>query len=423
MISEEKINLLREHLDTEQVLYCSGLSLSARWFVAGETQYQGLNFIILPDQESAEYCSADLYNIIEGDRVFFLPHSGKNIEKSNYQSTLRVQRTAALGKIKEYSSGETLFIVSYPAALEEKIPSLGHFLPLATWKIGQEISHESISQILYENGFERVDFVSDPGQYAIRGGIIDIFSYSMNQPYRLSFFGNEIDKISIFDCNTQLSVENTSQADIYPSFFTNEEEKTEFITEHLPKDTLFWLDSVDLYKENDFYYFIENYRRICLTAPVERNKSVPVIPFHIAAQPVFHKNFEWMIEDIRSKTEYGYKVMVFGEKKQQLDRLSSIITQNNGVQPEFIPGKNLHEGFIDHDARICCYTDHELFDRFHRVTLRRTVDKSEQLTINDLTSFSIGDYIVHIDYGVGIFGGLVKITDDKGRWHDVVKLE
>ena len=423
MISEEKITLLREHLHTERLLVCSGLSLSARWFVAGETQYKGINFILLPDQESAEYCSADLYNIIEGDKVFFLPHSGKNIEKSNYQSTLRVQRTAALGKIKEHTPGETLFIVSYPLALEEKIPSLQQFQPLVTLKVGQEISHESISQILYENGFERVDFVSDPGQYAIRGGIIDIFSYSMNQPYRFSFFGNEIDKISIFDCNTQLSVETCSQADIYPSFFTKEEEKTEWIVERLPKDTLFWLDSVDLYKESGFYPFIEQYQRICLTPPVERNPSVPVIPFHIVAQPVFHKNFEWMIEDIRTKTESGYKVMVFGEKKQQLDRLSSIIAQNYGVQPEFIPGNNLHEGFIDHDARVCCYSDHELFDRFHRVTLRRTVDKSEQLTINDLTSFTVGDYIVHIDYGVGIFGGLVRIADEKGRWHDVVKLE
>ena len=286
-----------------------------------------------------------------------------------------------------------------------------------------QISHEAISALLYEHGFERVDFVSDPGQYAIRGGILDIFSYSMNQPYRLAFFGNEIEKISIFDCNTQLSVEHISQADIYSSFFTNEEENNEYILEHLPQDTLIWLESVDLYKESSFYPFVENYKRVFLTPPVERNKSICTIPFHVAAQPVFHKNFEWMIEDIRSKKEYGYKVMVFGEKKQQLDRLSSIIAQNNGIQPEFIPGKNLHEGFIDHDARVCCYTDHELFDRFHRVTLRRTVDKSEQLTINDLTSFSIGDYIVHIDYGVGVFGGLVKIADDKGRMHDVVKLE
>lgn len=423
MFCDEKIQLIQQYLISYQELYCSGLSLSARWFVVGYTENPGIHFIILPDQESAEYCAADLYHIIEGDQVFFLPHSGKNVEKSNYQSTLQVQRTAALGKIKDYSNNERLFIVSYPAALEEKIPSLGHFKPLITLHKAQEISHETLSKLLFESGFERVDFVSDPGQYAIRGGIIDIFSYSMNQPYRLSFFGNKIDKISFFDCNTQLSIENTNQADIYPSFFDKEEAAHEWITENLPKDTLFWLDSVDLYKGNDFYSFIEQYQRIYLNPPAERDKSIPIIPFHIAAQPVFHKNFEWMIEDIRSKTEYGYKVKVFGEKKQQLDRLSSIITQNNGVQPEFIPGKNLHEGFIDHDARVCFYTDHELFDRFHRVTLRRTVDKSEQLTINDLTSFSIGDYIVHIDYGVGIFGGLVKIADDKGRMHDVVKLE
>lgn len=423
MFCDEKIQLIQQHLASSGEIYCSGLSLSARWFVAGNTPFKGIHFILLPDQESAEYCAADLYHIIEGDKVFFLPHSGKKIEKSNYQSTLRVQRTAALGKIKEHKVGESLFIVSYPSALEEKIPSLSQFKPLVSLHLGQEISQDNLSLQLFENGFERVDFVSDPGQYAIRGGIIDIFSFSMNQPYRLSFFGNEIDKISIFDCNTQLSIENCEQADIYPSFFNKEEDNLEFITEHLPKDTLFWLDSVDLYKKSDFYPCIEKYRRIYLNPPAERDNSVPVIPFHITAQPVFHKNFEWMIEDIRSKTEQGYRVSVFGEKKQQLDRLSSIIAQNNGVQPEFIPGKNLHEGFIDHDAKICYYSDHELFDRFHRVTLRRTVDKSEQLTINDLTSFTVGDYIVHIDYGVGIFGGLVKIADDKGRMHDVVKLE
>ncbi len=423
LVDEEKIRQIRKELAEGDALSCSNLSLSARWFVAGQTRFDGLNFIILPDQESAEYCTADLYHIIDGDKVFFLPHSGKNVEKSNYQSTLRVQRTAALGKIKEHQSGESLFIISYPSALEEPILSLSRFQPLASWKSGQEISHDEMAKILFENGFERVDFVSDPGQYAIRGGIVDIFSYSMNHPYRLSFFGNEIDKISIFNSNTQLSVEQVDQADIYPSFFERQEEGKAWITEQLPKDTLFWLDSADLYQEKDFYPFIENHKRIFIDSPAAHKKSLPTVAFHIAAQPVFHKNFEWMIEDIRTKRESGYRVMVFGEKKQQLDRLSSIILQNNGVQPEFVAGKVLHEGFIDHDAKICCYSDHELFDRFHRVTLRRTVDKSEQLTINDLTSFSIGDYIVHIDYGVGIFGGLVKIADDKGRMHDVVKLE
>ena len=146
------------------------------------------------------------------------------------------------------------------------------------------------------------------------------------------------------------------------------------------------------------------------------------VKFNIAPQPVFNKNFELLTEDIRKHLEEGYRVRIYGEKPSQLERLRSILSQNGGVMPEFISGCNIHNGFIDHENKVCCYSDHEIFDRFHRVSIRRTVDKSEQLTINDLTSFSIGDYIVHIDYGVGIFGGLVRMRDDKGRMHEVVKL-
>ncbi len=423
-VSEEKIARIQEILQSGKNVYCTGLSLSARWFAVKESAYEGINFIILPDKDSAEYCAADLYNLIEGDRVFILPHSGKNIERSNYKSTLGVQRTAALGKIKEHRKGEPLFIVSYPVALEEKIPSLSQkFHPVLSFEKGQEISHDSLAEVLYENHFEKVDFVSEPGQYTIRGGIVDIFSYSMSQPYRLSFFGDEIDRISLFDCNTQLSVENVAQADIYPSFFEEDSaDNDEYITEHLPQDTLFWLDTPDMYRDASFYPFLQAYQKVFIGLPSDK-RGKETVRFNISSQPVFNKNFELMIEDIRSKREYGYKVIVFGEKRSQLDRLASIISQNGGILPEFAYEKNIHNGFIDHDARVCCYTDHEIFDRFHRVTLRRTVEKSEQLTINDLTSFSIGDYIVHIDYGVGIFGGLVRMMDDKGRYHDVVKLE
>ena len=143
---------------------------------------------------------------------------------------------------------------------------------------------------------------------------------------------------------------------------------------------------------------------------------------NITPQPSFNKNFELLTEDIRKRLESGYRVRIYGDKQSQLDRLKSILSQNNAVLPEFVSGKNIHNGFIDHDNKVCCYSDHEIFDRFHRVSIRRSVEKSEQLTVNDLTSFAIGDYIVHIDYGVGIFGGLVRMKDDKGRMHEVVKL-
>ena len=176
-----------------------------------------------------------------------------------------------------------------------------------------------------------------------------------------------------------------------------------------------------MYKERAFFPLLGRFRKIYLELPLSRQNE-PSIRFSIAPQPTFNKNFELLTEDIRKRLEEGYRVRIYGEKQTQLDRLKSILSQNSGIMPEFVPHCNIHNGFIDHENKVCCYSDHEIFDRFHRVTIRRTVEKSEQLTINDLTSFAIGDYIVHIDYGVGIFGGLVRMRDDKGRMHEVVKL-
>jgi transcription-repair coupling factor (superfamily II helicase) len=182
-----------------------------------------------------------------------------------------------------------------------------------------------------------------------------------------------------------------------------------------------------MYRERGFFPLLSRFRRIYLDVPLSRQNEESV-KFNIVPQPKFNKNFDLLIEDIRKRIEEGYRVRIYGEKQSQLDRLRSILSQSSesygmlSAIPEFIPHCNIHNGFIDHENKVCCYSDHEIFDRFHRVTLRRTVEKSEQLTINDLTSFSIGDYIVHIDYGVGIFGGLVRMRDDKDRMHEVVKL-
>ena len=422
LISTESINKLLVKSEKERESYCNGLFLSARWFTVSQYDYDSIQLIVLPDKETAEYCAADLYNLIEGDNIFFLPDSGKSLERSNYKSSLGVQRTSAIGKIITYQDG-TLVLVTYPSALEEKIPSIKSISDsILKISVGDEISHESIVESLFSAGFERVDFVSEPGQFAIRGAIVDIFSYSYNDPFRISFFGDEVDTINIFDCNTQLSKDKTHIAEIYPDITSgDEEESTCSILDILPENTLVWLDSSDMYKEKEFFTGLEKFRRIYLEVPLS-NQNCDSIKFNIAPQPVFNKNFELLTEDIRKRIEGGYRVRIYGEKRSQLDRLQSILSQNGGLMPEFISGCNIHNGFIDHDNKVCCYSDHEIFDRFHRVSIRRTVEKSEQLTINDLTSFTIGDYIVHIDYGVGIFGGLARMKDDKGRMHEVVKL-
>ena len=422
LISKNSINRLSEKAGKSSEVFCSGLFLSARWFAVSQYDHDGIQMIVLPDKDSAEYCAADLYNLIEGDRVFFLPDSGKSLEKSNYKSTLGVQRTSAVGKIIDHKNG-VLVIVTYPAALEEKVPDAAS-IKESVLKLsqGDEISHEDIVSSLFNAGFERVDFVAEPGQFAIRGAIVDIFSYSYNDPFRVSFFGDEIDSINIFDCNTQLSKEKVNEAEIYPDIAAEEGEcPLVNVTDILPEDTLLWLDSSDMYKERAFFPDLENFRRIYLDLPLSRQNE-DAVKFNISPQPSFNKNFELLTEDIRKHLEGGYRVRIYGEKKSQLERLQSILMQNGGLMPEFISGCNIHNGFIDHENKVCCYSDHEIFDRFHRVSIRRSVEKSEQLTINDLTSFAIGDYIVHIDYGVGIFGGLVRMKDDKGRMHEVVKL-
>lgn len=405
----------------EKNIYCRGLYLSARWIVLSQVAKSGMHLVLLPSLESAEYCAADLYNFVEGDRVFFLPESGINVERSNYKSSLAVQRTSAIGKI--LSAGKELtIVVTYPEAIEEFIPlSADMDSSILHISRGQEISHDEIVEMLSSKDFERADFVSSPGQYAIRGSIVDIFSYSNNFPYRISFWGNEIESIHTFDCNTQLSTGELDNADIVSAVVSTRAEDGQSLFSILPKDSILWLDSFDMYSQKVFVKDTGPYRKIYIDTPL----SVPVdsqAVFEVSPQPAFNKNFELLTEDIRSRMETGYKVLIFGEKASQLERIKSILSQNGGLIPEFVAGKNIHNGFIDSSDKVCCYTDHEIFDRFHRVSIRRSVEKSEQLTINDLNAFNVGDYVVHIDHGVGIFGGLVRMRDDRGRMKEVVKI-
>ena len=421
LISEHSTAALQEALASGQKdIYCQGLFLSARWFVLSAARGAGMSLAVLPDKESAEYCAADLYNLTEGDKVFYLPDSGKNAVRSNYKSSLGVQRTSAIGKIRTFEPGTV--IVSYPEALEERLPSSSDALsPLLSLKAGDEISHDEISSILSEAGFENVDFVSEPGQYTLRGGVVDIFSYSFNYPFRLSLFGNEIEKIYTFDTNTQLSKESVDKVDIYGDMASDSDTEGLFISDILPEDCIVWLDSSDSYREREFFSRLSPFRKVYLETPLSAVKASP-IRFDISPQPAFNKNFDLLIQDIKNRLEKGYKVYIYGEKRSQLERLRSIILAEEGTVPEMVEGKNLHNGFIDHESRCCIYSDHEIFDRFHRVRMRRSVEKSEQLTINELSSFNIGDYVVHIDYGVCVFGGLVRMKDDRGRMHEVVKL-
>ena len=420
MVTENSVEILRSKIKSSRKVFCSGLFLSARWFTVSQIIDDDFHLIVLPNSESAEYCAADLYNLIEGDYVFYLPASGNGIEKSNYKSSINVQRTSALQAISSYEGKHPLVIVSFPEALSELVPAKKQIEDESlNIRVGQEISHDQIVHILGGHDFEKVDFVSAPGQFAVRGSLIDIFSYSDNNPYRVSFWGDEIESINLFNCNTQLSIEKRDKVGIVSSVVSDK--GTESVFNIIPKNSILWLDSSDMYKEEDFYKAVSEFKCVYIDKPLSETDS-ETVTFNIAPQPVFNKNFELLTADIRQKIESSYKVCIYGEKQSQLDRIKAILTEENCPLPEFIKGKNLHNGFIDNENKFCCYTDHEIFDRFHRVSIRRSVEKSEQLTVNDLNSFNIGDYIVHINHGIGIFGGLVRMRDDMGRMHEVVKL-
>ena len=423
-VSDNKCKELREAINSSSKAYCRGLYLSARWFVLSNLAKSGMHLVVLPDKEAAEYCCSDLYNIIESDSVFFLPESGKNIERSNYKSSLSVQRTSALERILKNDS-QLSIIVSYPSALEETIPSVGDISSCSFGiRKGDEIAHEALSEKLLGLGFERVDFVSSPGQFAIRGSIVDVFSYSNNYPYRVAFWGNEIEKINTFDCNTQLSISEVESINIVSSSLSSsspESQDGSYILSTLPSGTTLWLDSFDIYSSSPALVGMDAFNTVFLDTPLGVESDNQVL-FHITPQPTFNKNFELLASDIRSNIEKGFKVKIFSDKASQTERLKSILIQNSSLMPEFVEGKVIHNGFIDSDSKVCCYSDHEIFDRFQRVSIRRSVEKSEQLTVNDLNSFNIGDYVVHIDHGVGVFGGLVKMRDDRGRLQEVVKI-
>lgn len=430
-ISKEKTGEIRKFAEKGcDEIRIEGLYLSSKSFVADAVIDGGMNVVLMPDRESAENFASDIYNIRKSESVYLLPVSGAKLEKSARKATYNVQRTSAIGAIVEYGNGSApeggVIIVTYPDAIEEEFVEKGEVKnAVMVLSKGDEIPLDALKNKLLEHGFVKTDFVSVPGEFALRGGIVDVFSYSNNVPYRIGMFGDEIESIRTFDTNTQLSTGSMEKVEIFPDISAGNEtyvKKCGFFS-FIPKDTVLWIDTAEIYREKPYFSLIRNFRRRIIGAdPSSRHENVPTVRFNISPQPSFNKNFELLTADIRSRMETGYKVCIYGDKASQIERIKSILSQNGGLIPEFVSGKTIHQGFVDSEDRVCCYSDHEIFDRFQRVSIRRSVEKSEQLTINDLNSFNIGDYVVHIDHGVGIFGGLVRMRDDKGRVHEVVKI-
>ncbi|MFA7136223.1 MAG: CarD family transcriptional regulator, partial [Bacteroidales bacterium] len=458
--------------DKEKIVL-EGLYSSAKAFAISAAAKQGVHIVLLNNREDAVYCSGDLYKLIDTERVFFFPssknYSLKNIKKD---SSHQVQRTAAINAVKNFTEGNSphknIVLVGYPHSVSELIINK-KALDSAILKIskGDLLSHEFIKETLFEYSFERVDFVTEPGQFALRGGLIDLFSFSDNRPWRLEFFGDNVEKIKVFDIDSQRSLEEVESIEIFPDIYESENIELEDIFSYAGKDTTVWVNDQEyfagqlkiisqvvvqdnsgskkigseksersirdssesdyieerVFREDNFKEVLEKYKSF-LFAPVTREfENCERIEFHTVPQPIFKKNFELLARDISQKIEEGFDVSILSENQAQIERIRSIFSSLEGVGNTHFNAEeiSIHEGFVDYKAKICLYTDHQIFERYRKVKPQRTVEKSERLTLNELNSYQIGDYIVHIDHGVGQFGGLVKTTINN-KQQEAVKL-
>lgn len=429
------------------LMVLEGLYSSAKAFAMSSAMQEGLHLVLLNNKEDAAYCSNDLYSLLDKESVYFFPSSVNfSLKNSVKDSSHQVQRTAAIKAIKSYLDGEynskRLVLVGYPHSISELfINSKKLKSSILSISKGYTLSHEFIKETLIAYSFERVDFVTEPGQFALRGGLIDLFSYSDNKPYRIDFFGDTVESIRAFDIETQRSTGELENIDIFPNIYEGNQKAdlVDYFT-FTKEESIVWVTDYDyftqqitLLKEHQregeellgkesFIRSLERHKRVFF-GPLPKDISTQrVLAYHTTPQPTFNKNFELLAKDISDRSAQGYSVSILSDNPNQIERLHQIFSSFEKMNGVFdTKNFSLHEGFIDHVSKICLYTDHQIFERYHRVKTQRSVEKSERLTINELNSYQVGDYIVHIDHGVGQFGGLVK-TQINGKQQEAVKL-
>ncbi len=410
---------------------------------------QMIHLVIIPEKEDAAYFYNDLVALLGDESVFFFPSTYKrSVQYEQTEPANIVLRTEVLNFL---ASGKRKgIIVTYPESLMEKVISRRN-LKKNTFNIskGDKLSLEFLEEILHEYNFERVDFVSEPGQYSIRGSIADIFSYSADLPYRIDFFGDEVDSIRTFNTDDQLSVSVQKQISVIPNIQDiSIEQVTDSFTDFVPPSTLIWIEEGQYIREkvnNIFNQVIQreesgqvagkkdiimsgnrildelkNFRVI----EIGRNtifETSKAIAFRTESQPAFNKNFELLADKLASNKIEGYQTYIISESQSQIDRLRDIFA-------EISPGAtfnalllNLHSGYTDHDLGISVFTDHQIFDRYHKFRIRGYFTRKESISVKELTGLNPGDYVVHIDHGIGKFGGLEKI-EVNGRIQEAIKL-
>ena len=441
-------------------LHIKGLSGSAAAFVLSSVykQSEKNHLVILNDKEQAAYFLNDLENLVGENQVLFFPSSYRkayHIEDTDNANILL--RAEVLNKINQNKQGK--IIVSYPEAISEKVVTQQH-LQKNTLQLhaGETVSIDFIAEVFIEYGFERVDFVIEPGQFSIRGGIVDVFSFANDHPYRIEFFGDDVDSIRSFDAVSQLSIKNYNQVVIIPNVQGKilQESRTGFIdfisgqNTEAPviwiKDLQFTLDKIKKEFENaeQAYKKLEN--TIKRLSPEELYtseeafkrhfsggctiefgtqqllKAEKTIYYNTTPQPSFNKNFELLAANLKQNSDQKIHNVIFADTEKQATRLGSIF-QDIGKNIDFASVfLSLNEGFVDKDLAIACYTDHQIFDRYHRFKLKSSnFQKNEAITLKEIYGLNPGDYVTHIDHGVGKFAGLEKI-EVNGKLQESIRL-
>ncbi|MCF6297022.1 MAG: transcription-repair coupling factor [Flavobacteriaceae bacterium] len=408
--------------------------------------------LIFNNKEEAAYYLNDLEQLLVDKNVLFYPSSyrrpyhleasGENIDNANI-----LLRAEVLNRIN--SQKKPAIIVTYPAALFEQVITKSE-LKRNTLKltVGEELSLEFINEILYEYNFNRVDFVIEPGDFAVRGGIIDVFSFSNGEPYRIEFFGDEVDSIRTFDIETQLSINKLTKINIMPNVENKFlEEKRESFLNYISSNTIVFYKDMDLIYDNLNKLFgkaKEAFQN--LTGEIKQLKpenlfcngslithqlkefnllkisnSRNEILFNTKPQPSFNKQFDLLIENFNKNTKEGLTNYLFCDNKKQAQRFHDIFDDVKTEVHYKTIVKSLYQGFLDHDLKIACYTDHQIFERYHKFRLKSGFAKKQALSLKELTNLEIGDYVTHIDHGIGKFGGLQKI-DIEGKKQEAIKL-
>ncbi len=451
-LQSSKVKALNQALSTNRYISINSLRESALSFVfsAMHRQVNQPLLLIFDDKEEAAYYYNDFQQIAGTNKVLFFPESYRRayqIEETDNANILL--RSKVLSHLQ--SRQKPQIVITYPAALFEQVVVKKELISnTLKIKTGDQLSIDFLYDLMFEYQFEQVDFVTQPGEFSIRGGILDVYSFGNDEPYRIELFDNQVESIRSFDIETQLSDEKLKSVQIIPNLSdkTLIQQRQSFL-DFIKKNTLIYLKNRSLatatlnklyQKAQDSFAQLDTgtqhlkpadlfcsgqsiNQKLNLFQLIEAKATdnISTISFNIQPQPVFNKSFELLTQNLQQNTQNGYRNILFCSNQKQADRLQAIFDDMDTEVAFDIIVNPLYRGFIDKDLQLACYTDHQIFERYHRFHIKKNNRKKQAVTLKELTALKEGDYVTHIDHGIGRFGGLQKI-ERGGKEQEVIEI-